>query len=84
MIKVTIKCNTKESIEIPEDLRGENEWQWREGYIFIDNIQTFYQQMDKDNTMIDFCNGENCTVKESVNEVAKLIEHSRNQILHIN
>lgn len=59
MIEIQVECsNTKKSYiseELQEELNidVEEELEWRNGYVFIDEISMIYESHDRENTLIE-------------------------------
>ncbi len=76
MIKVKIECTSGES-DLPQELEylEEQETDWREGNIMVNNIVCFYPGKDGEYTYIETIKST-ITVKESVSEIEMLIEQA--------
>lgn len=79
MIKVNIECTSGES-DLPEDLEylEDEQTDWREGNIMVNNIVFFYPDKERKYTYIETIKST-ITVKESVSEIEMLIEQAKQQ-----
>lgn len=76
MIKVNIECTSGDS-DLPEDLEylEDEQTDWREGYIMVNNIVCFYPDKERKYTYIDTIKST-ITVKDSMSEIEILIQQA--------
>jgi hypothetical protein len=78
-IEVSIECHSRESANIPEDLRDtiQTQCEWRRGKIFVEHIVGYYPFVKDDGdsgTLIEFRSGECMRLRESIDEIDALID----------